>query len=473
MHDSFYAIIISVVIMPLIAQLSNPESLMNIWKKLTDWYNNRSVNTLVLKTETFHHGEMVSTANGNNLHDFEVNKKAVGFFIDNDIKKEKKSVSNNTLQMNIKFKNNYTGYADNSSVKKDTELSCHATRYICNTVIDGKSTEIKFSYSTSTNVNGKVISITESISISSVMSLNKLQKWYIDEVYNSYIIKNWPVVNKQAYVYALFDFSKHHLPTYERYDYDFDVSFDNVYCEYADAIKRQLDTTMQGKSKLSILMHGQPGGGKTSIIRLVAGYTKRDLFMIKLDKIKNTQNLMNLFLSNEIYVNNKGTFASSPKERILVFEDVDADSNFLAVREDSDSDKIGIKEIRELLNSKTVTAITVDKEKDDPPTLSDFLNIMDGVFNLAGMIMIFTTNKPENLDPAFRRPGRIDLNLEFKELPASIVKKFVCDYYHIDIVDSKLQSVIDSLDRKYMLAELSNLVRLLPTIKDFIDHVVC
>ena len=56
----------------------------------------------------------------------------------------------------------------------------------------------------------------------------------------------------------------------------------------------------------------------------------------------------------------------------------------------------------------------VDKEDDimtlvhqEPPlNLADVLNILDGILECPGRIVIMTTNHPDKLDPALIRPGR-------------------------------------------------------------------
>ena len=57
-----------------------------------------------------------------------------------------------------------------------------------------------------------------------------------------------------------------------------------------------------------------------------------------------------------------------------------------------------------------------DKKKDinknpEELTLSFLLNLLDGVLETPGRIVIMTSNHPELLDPALVRPGRIDINL--------------------------------------------------------------
>ena len=56
-------------------------------------------------------------------------------------------------------------------------------------------------------------------------------------------------------------------------------------------------------------------------------------------------------------------------------------------------------------------------------TFSGLLNITDGIAHLDKQIIIMTTNHPLVLDSALKRPGRIDLTVEFKYCNKNQIKK--------------------------------------------------
>merc|ERR1712146_754646 len=58
-------------------------------------------------------------------------------------------------------------------------------------------------------------------------------------------------------------------------------------------------------------------------------------------------------------------------------------------------------------NKKKAPSIDVI-ETIDKLNLSGLLNVLDGVVDSPGRILVMTTNHPEKLDPALIRPGRIN-----------------------------------------------------------------
>jgi hypothetical protein len=73
---------------------------------------------------------------------------------------------------------------------------------------------------------------------------------------------------------------------------------------------------------------------------------------------------------------------------------------------------------------------TTVKETDDQAV---FLSALDGIRVTDGVVYVFTTNCPvELIDPAFRRPGRIDLTLHFPKPDAGLRTELV-NRWHADL----------------------------------------
>lgn len=141
--------------------------------------------------------------------------------------------------------------------------------------------------------------------------------------------------------------------------------------------------------KKSYLFYGPPGTGKTSMIRAISHELQRHIYYLNLANIKNDDELTRLM--------GKLNFT----EVALIIEDIDAQTDAVKNRASEDIEVInnnGDKETR--------------KEKSGI-TLAGLLNQIDGVQNNYGMILIMTTNRPDDLDPALTREGRVDHKVFF------------------------------------------------------------
>jgi len=74
--------------------------------------------------------------------------------------------------------------------------------------------------------------------------------------------------------------------------------------------------------------------------------------------------------------------------------------------------------------------VDIDKNKDDKITLSYILNIIDGIRETPGRILIITSNDYNSLDPALIRPGRIDMTLEMNNASIDVIKEMYNHYYN-------------------------------------------
>lgn len=87
-------------------------------------------------------------------------------------------------------------------------------------------------------------------------------------------------------------------------------------------------------------------------------------------------------------------FQEIPPQCIVLLEDIDA-----------------VWTDRELPEREDRTAGSGSRSPTSNCTLSGLLNVLDGVGSPEGRIVIMTTNKPERLDGALVRPGRVDMRV--------------------------------------------------------------
>ncbi|KAK1982686.1 BCS1 N terminal-domain-containing protein [Colletotrichum cereale] len=184
------------------------------------------------------------------------------------------------------------------------------------------------------------------------------------------------------------------------------------------------------------LFYGPPGTGKTSLSFALAGVFGLDIFVISL-------------LEPTLTEEDLGTlFNSLPRRCVVLLEDIDtaglsrADEEVDATPLDGKDNKSSEGDTGE--NSKKTNkddwkvsdlARALKKEaKDDKKgiSLSGLLNAIDGVASQEGRILVMTTNKPESLDEALIRPGRVDLQVGFTNATPSQATELFQRMYEAD-----------------------------------------
>ncbi|KAH8756085.1 hypothetical protein F5883DRAFT_430046, partial [Diaporthe sp. PMI_573] len=99
-------------------------------------------------------------------------------------------------------------------------------------------------------------------------------------------------------------------------------------------------------------------------------------------------------------------FNSLPRRCIVLLEDIDT-AGLARLSDDQDDDY-------NLLQGNGSELKRRGRSDDQKGiSLSGLLNAIDGVASNEGRVLIMTTNKPEILDDALIRPGRVDMQVEF------------------------------------------------------------
>lgn len=145
--------------------------------------------------------------------------------------------------------------------------------------------------------------------------------------------------------------------------------------------------------KLSVLFHGCPGSGKTSLIKALASHFKRSVFIVDLSA-----------MSNSIF---QSAIQRLPHNALLLLEDVEAATTAVNARKSAD-DSANASQSKPALSLET----SISDVMGFSLTLSGLLNTLDGIIPMHDVIVCMTTNHLNKLDPALIRKSRMDYMYE-------------------------------------------------------------
>lgn len=263
------------------------------------------------------------------------------------------------------------------------------------------------------------------------------------------------------------------------------ITFANSYFHEMDSVLKKIDFFLKNKDwyqtkgipyNLGILLYGEPGCGKTRFIKQLMNYTGRHGIDIKLNDQMNFQELYSVIFKEEI----NDDYIIPQNQRILIFEDIDAmgesvkcrDTKTKELKKKKDDESVNLNVLQELLKDKDGNASgSSDNESISskmysvmptaPPPLTNnnlsyLLNMFDGINECSGRIIIMTSNKPEVLDKALIRPGRIDIKINFNSCTRYDVMRLLNLFWDLELSEEML---LPELELKYTSAEIYNIFR--------------
>ncbi|KXJ86133.1 P-loop containing nucleoside triphosphate hydrolase protein [Microdochium bolleyi] len=185
---------------------------------------------------------------------------------------------------------------------------------------------------------------------------------------------------------------------------------DDVKKDLLNDIRKYLDPRTQRRYesrsmpyRRGYLFYGPPGTGKSSLSTALAGEFGLDLYEVKVPSVASDTDLEQMF--QEV-----------PPRCIVLLEDIDA----VWV------DRTSRSRSPDRISEHSSGSGSRSGQHRSNCTLSGLLNVLDGVGSQEGRIVIMTTNKPEALDAALVRPGRVDMKVFLGNIsPRSAEQMFV------------------------------------------------
>jgi SpoVK/Ycf46/Vps4 family AAA+-type ATPase len=195
---------------------------------------------------------------------------------------------------------------------------------------------------------------------------------------------------------------------------------------------------------------------------VIAQLTGYSLIVINLNRIKSSRELEAIFYSQTM---NKKHIPAN--KRIYVFEDVDCLSSVVHERStnhSASSSQCG-EEDPEIAIAKLASALMESKKTENAPPVEDklslscILNLLDGIVETPGRIVIMTSNYPERIDSALKRPGRMDIHVELKRATRTVIVEMLSSFYEIPrttILSMYAMELERIRENYYSIAQVSN-----------------
>jgi len=254
-----------------------------------------------------------------------------------------------------------------------------------------------------------------------------------------------------------------------------------------------------GTYNLGIMVHGEPGTGKTFLIKAIANYLKKNVLMVDMRDVDSKSDLDTLILENSTKIicldefdfmqraiKSRATSSTSSASSTSSMDEQFSDISMEAIDE-KQSDRLvqRLKTQRaDLVKQAAMSLKTNDlvveelkklddqiKKIENALTLDNFLTVLDGVQETRGRIIIATTNYIDRIDPALMRSGRFDLKIKLERFNRDEIIELLEKMYVNELTDEtrKLIYSADFIEDTFVPVDIINTVLNVKDLNKVID----